>query len=429
MRLLQSKSLKSILTLLGGASLAQLIPLISSPLLTRLYTPEEFGMFGFFTSITIVLTGVLGGQYERASVLPKDNTAGLALLNLSFMLALVLSVILIVLSVLFGQELTVSFGKPEFGTWFWLVPLAAFASFSQRAGLCYSNRHYRFKRIGIGQVLQAAFTIAVQIVGGLFGLGLSALIAGFASGKAVAAIYLLKARNTAVFDRRYLLSKRRRIACVAKRYRKFPTVSATTVLLDNAGLQAAVVIAVTAYSFDQVGQFVLAQRVLALPLGMVSIAVGEVFFRKVVEAMREREKVTSILTGFAKWLLLVVLPAPLLLAVFGPELFTLIFGDEWRLAGEFSRILIVAYVCRFVVSPLSMMFSATAVLAPQAIFRILYFSVSFGVLGAASLYVSFSQFIYLFVVVELFMLTFYFVLALRVSVRIDSRGRAAATVA
>lgn len=420
MRFLQSASFKSVATLVTGASLAQLIPLLASPLLTRLFTPAEFGMFGLFTSLAIVLTGMIGGQYERASVLPKGNAASLTLLNLSFMVALVLAIVFSALAAFFGQGLSALLGKPEIEAWLWLVPVAAFASFGQRAGVCYSNRHYRYKRISVGHVMQAGLTVAVQIVGGFFGLGLTALVVGFASGKAAAAAYLLKAQNAVVFDSRYLTSKRRQIACMAKRYKKFPSVSATSILLDNLSLQAAVIISVTAYSFDQVGQFVLAQRMLAVPLGVVAIAVGEVFFRKIVDAVRAEERIPTILASYAKWLFLAILPAPLLLVFYGPEIFSAVFGAEWQQAGEFSSILIVAYTSRFVISPLTMIFSATAILAPQAIFRVVYFVLSFGVLGVASRQVSFMEFIYLVAMLEIFKYAVYLVLALRVARQVDS---------
>ncbi len=39
---------KNVLTLITGTTTAQTIPIIISPLLTRIYSPEDFGVWDYF---------------------------------------------------------------------------------------------------------------------------------------------------------------------------------------------------------------------------------------------------------------------------------------------------------------------------------------------------------------------------------------------
>ena len=73
---LKSEFSKNVLTLVTGTTIAQSIPIAISPILTRIYTPEDFGVLALFISITTILGTIANGRYELAIVLPKrDNNA------------------------------------------------------------------------------------------------------------------------------------------------------------------------------------------------------------------------------------------------------------------------------------------------------------------------------------------------------------------
>ena len=64
---------KNVLTLMTGTGLAQAIPIAISPILTRIYTPEEFGVFALYMAIASILTVLVTGRYEMAILLPKKD--------------------------------------------------------------------------------------------------------------------------------------------------------------------------------------------------------------------------------------------------------------------------------------------------------------------------------------------------------------------
>ncbi|MDN5539770.1 MAG: oligosaccharide flippase family protein, partial [Comamonas sp.] len=94
---------RSVLTLLTGTAFAQAIPLIISPVLTRLYSPDEFGAYALYTAIVSVLVVVATGQYENAVLLPKKELHAFSLVALAGMLTAGFSVFVLVVVVCLGD--------------------------------------------------------------------------------------------------------------------------------------------------------------------------------------------------------------------------------------------------------------------------------------------------------------------------------------
>ena len=80
-----------------GTGLAQAIPIAISPILTRIYTPEEFGVFALYMAIASILTVLVTGRYEMAILLPKKDRDAMSLVALSIALSFFISIILLII--------------------------------------------------------------------------------------------------------------------------------------------------------------------------------------------------------------------------------------------------------------------------------------------------------------------------------------------
>ena len=90
--------LRSILVLMTGTAMSQLIPIIASPLLTRIFSPENFGSFAFYLSIITIVSTVVTGKYEQAIPLPKSNRSASYLTALSLVNSCIITLILFVIA-------------------------------------------------------------------------------------------------------------------------------------------------------------------------------------------------------------------------------------------------------------------------------------------------------------------------------------------
>ena len=110
---LRSGYSKNIITLVTGTTLAQAIPIAISPILTRLYSPEDFGVFAIYFSASMVLSVFATGKYEMAITLPKDKEQSRHLVQLSVFIATLLSLFLLILILLFKNTISAGIGLKQ----------------------------------------------------------------------------------------------------------------------------------------------------------------------------------------------------------------------------------------------------------------------------------------------------------------------------
>ena len=121
---LKSEFSKNVLTLVTGTTIAQAIPIAISPILTRIYTPEDFGVLALFISITTILGTIANGRYELAIVLPKRDNNALELTALSIIITMGFSLLLVILVILFHDSLLSYLNNDRFSFWLYLIPLS-----------------------------------------------------------------------------------------------------------------------------------------------------------------------------------------------------------------------------------------------------------------------------------------------------------------
>ncbi|NJW55081.1 translocase, partial [Salinimicrobium sp. CDJ15-91] len=117
---------KNMLTLISGTSIAQLIPVAISPFLTRIYSPQDFGILGLFIAITSILGYVVNGRYELAIMLPDNDDDALNVLALGLLISSVLSVFLFLFVVIFNEEMAGMLGNTAMSVWLYFAPPVIF---------------------------------------------------------------------------------------------------------------------------------------------------------------------------------------------------------------------------------------------------------------------------------------------------------------
>ena len=120
---IKSEYSKNIITLLSGNALAQAIPIAISPILTRLYTPEDFGVVALFGSISVLFGSIVNAQYESAIVLPRKNDDAYSIASLSLLIATVFSIILFIVILIFHDCIVDILGTEEISLWLYFIPL------------------------------------------------------------------------------------------------------------------------------------------------------------------------------------------------------------------------------------------------------------------------------------------------------------------
>ena len=125
-KLLKSEFNRNVLTLMTGTTIAQAIPIAITPILTRIYTPEDFGVFALFMAIASIFGTIVNGRYELAIMLPRKNEDAINIFALGFIIAFVISLILLILVLVFNNYFVNLLGNKEIGVWLFFMPITVF---------------------------------------------------------------------------------------------------------------------------------------------------------------------------------------------------------------------------------------------------------------------------------------------------------------
>ena len=324
---------KNVLTLMTGTGLAQAIPIALSPILTRLYTPEDFGAFGLYISACAILVVFVTGKYEVAIVVAKRDNEALNLVAVTIVCSFLISALFLGVIFIFGDKLVSLIRHPEILIWLYFVPLTTWTLGCYHALNYWSNRSSRYKSMAASRVIQSSTSGVSQLVAGLVELGSLGLIWGQLAGQFIATLFLAKSLppNDRRLFRRVSL---RRMACVTRKHMDYPRYMMTGQAVSVSAVELPMLLLTIFFGVGIAGFYSLAQRVMAAPLSLVSNAIGDVYRQKAAEQYaRHGECKEFFLATFKQLLIFALLPLlPVLL--FGPTLFAFFFGEAWRAAAK-----------------------------------------------------------------------------------------------
>jgi len=344
--------LKNVLTLMTGTVISQIIGMLMSPILSRLYSPEEFGVFATYFSIVSILIVFSTLRYENAIMLPKSIKEGF---NLSILVAIISSVFFVFLSVfifLFRNDVA-SFlelkGKSNLIVLIHILPISILIYSFYHIITLWQNRLKLFKNIAKSRVLQstiqASFNSLLSVFGQL-GLVLGSMLGMFS-------FFIRNIIRKDVFNKFKELYDFEEIKKVAWEYRNYPKFDVFSGLLGAISIQLPVLIFSVFFESDKIGYYSMAQRVLCLPLTFVGASAGQVFFQKASEIKDDSMAIFVLYKKTVLNLLFLGTIPMFVIAVWGPYLFNFVFGDSWYTAGVYARWMVPWLFSMLLVSPVS----------------------------------------------------------------------------
>ncbi len=356
-RLLSGRFVRDAMQVGGGAVVGQLITLLAIPLLTRLYTPEEFGTLAVYASIVFIAFSVAALRYEIAIPLPGKSAVAAGLVVASLICVAAVGAALAVVVYFGGDEIVEILNAPGLRAYLWLVPVGVAGGGFYRVLNHWAIRKKAFKAIARTKISQNVSMVFTQVGLGVAGAGPVGLIVGDVIGRAGGSgtlLALVLRQDTRLFR----ALKLRRIAAAARRYVRFPLYSSGSALFNSAGLQVPALLVAAVYGVQAAGFFSLSQRVVSTPSWLVSQAVNQVYFGEAAEMARERpEHLYRLYLQLSKYLMLLGAVIAVGLATLSPLLFPIVFGGEWTEAGVYAQFLALAFLGQFVVAPVSLTLS------------------------------------------------------------------------
>jgi O-antigen/teichoic acid export membrane protein len=355
-RLAGNRLLQAAGRLAGAAAIGQALMVAVMPLLTRLYTPSEFGMFAAFSAAMGLVLVISSLRYEQAIPLTRNTQSARSMLMSALIINATTALVALVVLLFAGGEIARRLGTPELAGYLLLLPLAVLGAGSFRALNLWVLRSHNYNLAAQTKLLQSVVNIIIQVAAGFAGFGAIGLIIGHISGFTAGGARML--RGVFVLSAIPPKDHRRRAGVLLKAHVNFPRFDVPASLVDMLGLQLPNLVLLALFGPAVAGAYFLAERMLTAPMGIVSQALAQTILANARETNQQRQlmrQTVRVIIGLS-----VLLSVPVVVVVVGGEqLFSTIFDESWRQAGIYASWLVTGFALQFIYSSISTTLMAT----------------------------------------------------------------------
>jgi O-antigen/teichoic acid export membrane protein len=347
-----SEFFRNVATLISGTSLAQAFSVVIYIVLSRIYTEEDFGVFGLYMNILNITVIFATAKYELAILLPKSDKESFNLLGLSGLISVVVSLLLLLLVVPMNSLICKWLGSEQISVWLYFIPLSTllvgwFTSFRN-----YSNRQKRYKLIAGANIGQSVSNSLLKLGLGFLIAGAAGLIFGVIFGQLVGFLVFF-AVHWRLNGSKVAWIKWSEMKRLGKQYSLFPRYNMWQGLINNLSGAFPVFILSSYFSTGIAGFYTFGYMILYRPVNLVANAFYQVMFQRFVEKKHENRSMRSEVLVFLKRTTQILLLPFIVSGIFFPEIFGFIFGDKWIEAGRYAQIIMPWIFMVSLVMPLS----------------------------------------------------------------------------
>jgi O-antigen/teichoic acid export membrane protein len=347
-----SEFFRNVATLISGTSLAQAFSVVIYIILSRIYTEEDFGVFGLYMNILNITVIFSTAKYELAILLPKSERESLNLLGLSGLISVGVSLLLLVIVVPMNDLICRWLGSEQISTWLYFIPLSTlmvgwFTSFRN-----FSNRQKRYKLIAGANIGQSVSNSLLKLGLGVVIAGAAGLIFGVIFGQLVGFLVFFVVHWRFNGEKADWL-KWSEMKRLGKQYSLFPKYNMWQGFLNNLSGAFPVFILSAYFSTAIAGFYTFGYMILYRPVNLVANAFYQVMFQRFVEKKHDNSSIRPEVLLFLKRSTQILLLPFIVSGIFFPEIFAFIFGDKWIEAGRYAQIILPWIFMVSLVMPLS----------------------------------------------------------------------------
>ncbi len=345
--------------LLGATATGQLIGVALVPIVSRIFAPSEFGLATSVLAVANTLSTFSSLRYQQAIIIAEDQGEAETVLRLAVLIALLLTAVEL-LAVLISQGLfadSISEWLQGQAGLLYAAPIVGLLTGLTLVLKAWQIRSKGFRRIGGAAIVVGASVPLTRISLGLSaGATAGALIAGTGLGL-VAQIAVLGTAKLRAACRGTLAEIRSgRLWSTARQYRDFPLFSAPEALLHNVSNTLPIYVLGFIYEPAVVGFYVMATRLVRLPVDALSQSVRQVYFQKSTELKsRGRDEISAFFKITGVLFVAGLIPFTVL-GLYAEDLFRLFLGDRWGTAGAYTSVLVMWIFAGFVAVPSQVVF-------------------------------------------------------------------------
>lgn len=341
-----NKFVRNVAIVATGTAGAQAITMAFAPFITRIYGPEAFGLLGVFMALVMMIAPIAALTYPIAIVLPKEDHDAKGLAWLSFYIALGMSSFIALLLLFWGEWFLTLLGSQSILPYVMLLPLSMFFAAILQVAEQWLIRKKNFKITAKVAIYKSLIVGSLQTGIGLIKPIGGVLIVVATIGSALQAFMLFNGakkanlKETAELEnssQSKTINTNNNLKHLANSHRDFPIYRAPQVFINAISLSLPVLMLASFFGPATAGFYSIAMSVLGVPALLLGKSVGDVFYQRITEATHNKENLTRLLLKATAMLVIVGLIPFAIVIVFGPWLFSFVFGEAWHVAGEYAQ--------------------------------------------------------------------------------------------
>jgi len=345
----KTKFLSSLVILMSGTVISQLIALLFAPLLTRLYTPGQMGELGFYMRLTGFISAVATLRYEAALPLPKQDEHSYLLYRLAYRISFV---VLAVSALVLIFVLNAGIGVP-FSWWFFLLTLIGSACIVIiNIGTNWSVRLGQYGMISRQKIINSSLSNLLKWIFAFFNMQTLGLILATFLGYFASSLEFLFDFKKIHQRFKHSISKKKTTALM-REHKDFPIVSLPHVFVDNAREMLIATFIFGFYSDVIYGSYNHSYTMLRLPLTLIGVSLGQIFYNRASELYNQQKAIVPLIRKMLLGLTLLSLIPFGILYFYGTEIFSFVFGANWQIAGSYSETMSVWLMVNFILTPIA----------------------------------------------------------------------------
>lgn len=345
--------LRAVIVLVSGSAIAHGLSALALPVLSRLYSPADFGLLAVFSSCLAIIASAACLRYDIAIPLPERDDDALNLLAIALACTAGVATTVGLATTFTADWIARTLGQPSLADYLWLLPAGVLLAGTYSALQYWFVRQKQFHHLAKTRIAQSAFSVGMQIGMGAIGIKPLGLLVGYVMNAGIACVGLTHKLLGQPIQLSWL-----RMRQLAAEYRRFPKYSTFEALANTAAIQVPIVMIAAIASPAEAGFLMLAMYVMQSPTALIGTAISQAYLSRAATEFRKQNLGTftaQILGG----LLRAGLGPFVAIGILSPMLFTLILGADWHRSGVLVSWMTPWFLMQFLASPISMALHVT----------------------------------------------------------------------
>lgn len=340
----QSKFLNDSLLMIISSALGQIILIITIPIVSRIYSPTEFGEFTLFSNIAMILIPIINARYDLLIINAKNQHKANVLSQISFIISVIIILIIVPIASIF------SIIYPQYMlTMFFMIITLILVSFTN-IFTNYLNRERNYKVLSIINIFRSGSMAIIQIILGVLHFGSLGLIIGFAFSY-VAGIGI----GYKIFKNHfYIITDKKEVRDAFFEHKNQLIYSTPSILINSLSFSIVIFFLGILYTNEEVGIYGMAIRILGVPITIISLGLSKIFMQKANDYYVKYGTFRKLLIKFSEALVILSIALYLPFYLLSETVVNLILGSQWLETIAVMQLIIPLFAVRLIVSTVSL---------------------------------------------------------------------------